>query len=67
MKLANKHNVVIVPAGGNTNVTHALELSEKEKRMIVCLDMTRMTRIKWVDKTNMIACIEAGIRGSDLE
>ena len=40
---------------------------KKETRMIVSVDMTRMNRIKWVDKTNMMACVEAGIIGKDLE
>jgi alkyldihydroxyacetonephosphate synthase len=35
--------------------------------MIVSVDMSRMNRIKWVDKVNMLACIEAGIIGQDLE
>jgi hypothetical protein len=26
-----------------------------------------MNRIKWVDKANMIACVECGIIGSDLD
>ena len=65
--LANKHDVVIVPYGGGTNVTQSLILNPKEKRMIVSLDMSRMNRIKWVDKINMMACIEAGIIGQDLE
>ena len=65
--LANKHNVVLVPYGGGTNVTQALMLNPEEKRMIVSVDMTRLSKIKWVDKTNMTACIEAGIIGQDLE
>lgn len=65
--LANKHDVVLVPYGGGTNVTNSLVLSTKEKRMIVSVDMSRMNKIKWVDKTNMMACIEAGIIGQDLE
>ena len=65
--LANKHDVVLVPYGGGTNVTQSLILNPKEKRMIVSLDMSRMNRIKWVDKINMLACIEAGIIGQDLE
>jgi alkyldihydroxyacetonephosphate synthase len=36
-------------------------------RMIVSLDMSRMNKILWVDKDNMIACVQAGIRGQDLE
>jgi alkyldihydroxyacetonephosphate synthase len=54
---------VIVPYGGGTNVTQSLILSAKEKRMIISLDMSRMNKIKWVDKINMMACIEAGIIG----
>ena len=42
-------------------------LSTKEKRMIVSVDMSRMNKIKWVDKINMMACIETGIIGQDLE
>jgi alkyldihydroxyacetonephosphate synthase len=38
-------------------------LNDSEKRMIVSVDMTRMNKIKWVDKINMTACIEAGIIG----
>lgn len=67
MALANKHDVVLVPYGGGTNVTQSLMLTQKEKRMIVSLDMSRMNKIKWVDKVNMIACIESGIIGQDLE
>lgn len=29
--------------------------------------MTRMNKIKWVDRNNMMACIEAGIIGKDME
>lgn len=29
--------------------------------------MMRMNKILWVDKDNMIACVQAGIRGQDLE
>jgi alkyldihydroxyacetonephosphate synthase len=65
--LANKHNVALIPYGGGTNVTNALLLSPKEKRMIVAVDMSRLNKIKWVDKVNMTACIEAGIIGQDLE
>ena len=35
--------------------------------MIVSVDMTRMNKIKWVDKINMMACVETGIIGQDLE
>jgi len=63
VKLANKHNVVLVPYGGGTNVTQSLMLEEHEKRMIVSVDMSRMNQIKWVDKENNVACVQAGISG----
>ena len=67
VQLACKHNVCLVPYGGGTNVTKALRLSEDEKRMIVSIDMTRMTAVKWVDKENRLASIQAGLMGADLE
>lgn len=54
---------MLVPYGGGTNVTDSLLLSPQEKRMIVSVDMSRLCKIKWVDKVNMIACVEAGIIG----
>lgn len=35
--------------------------------MVVSVDMSRMNSIKWVDKENGMACIQAGIQGQDLE
>lgn len=67
VSLAHEHDVVIVPYGGGTNVTMALQLPKDETRMIVSLDMTRMNKIKWVDRANMTACIECGIIGTDLD
>jgi len=66
VKAANDCNVVIIPYGGGTSVSHALLCPETEKRMIVSLDMHDMDKIKWVDRENMTACIEAGIVGKDL-
>jgi len=59
--------VVLVPYGGGTNVSGALALPVDEKRMIASVDMGRMARILWVDEENMQACVQAGIRGMDLE
>ena len=69
VKLASKHNVMIVPMGGGTNVTKALTLPPKdvERRMIVSVDMERMQSILWVDKENNMACIQAGKAGKNLE
>lgn len=67
IEAAKKHNVVLIPFGGGTNVTESLMCQEEEKRTIVSVDVTRMNKVKWVDKSNMIACIEAGIIGKDME
>lgn len=45
MALATKHNVAIVPIGGGTNVTGAVECSPEERRMIVSLDTSQMVYI----------------------
>lgn len=67
VKLAHEHNVIIIPYGGGTNVTQALWIYSdditKDNRMVVSLDMSRMNKILWIDKDNMIACVQAGIRG----
>ncbi len=42
VKAAMKHNVVLIPYGGGTNVTQALMVTPEEKRMIVSVDMTRV-------------------------
>lgn len=69
--LANTHNVILIPYGGGTNVTQALYLFEghscQKDRMIVSLDMSRMNKVIWIDKDNMTACVQAGIRGQDLD
>ena len=67
VKLAVKHEVMLVPFGGGTNVTHSLMIYPSEKRMVVSVDMSRMNKILWVDKQNGLACIQAGIVGQDLE
>ncbi|XP_071505794.1 alkyldihydroxyacetonephosphate synthase, peroxisomal-like [Diadema antillarum] len=67
VELCSKHNVCIIPFGGGTNVTRAVECPIEEIRMIVSLDTSQMNRILWVDEKNLTAHIEAGIFGLDLE
>eukprot|EP01118_Nematostelium_gracile_P009787 TRINITY_DN3310_c0_g1_i2.p1 TRINITY_DN3310_c0_g1~~TRINITY_DN3310_c0_g1_i2.p1 ORF type:complete len:640 (+),score=144.28 TRINITY_DN3310_c0_g1_i2:43-1920(+) len=67
VKAAHQFNVVIIPFGGGTSVTSALDCPENERRMIVSLDMHEMNRIKWIDYESMMACIECGVVGKDLD
>ena len=65
--LANRHNICLVPYGGGTSVSCALQLPENETRMIVVMDTRRMNKIEWIDRTNFQACVQAGITGKELE
>lgn len=65
--LAEKHDVCLVPYGGGTSVSCALQLPAGEDRMIVSVDMRRMNKIEWIDRENRRASVQAGILGMDLE
>ncbi|RNF18069.1 alkyldihydroxyacetonephosphate synthase [Trypanosoma conorhini] len=68
VELAHKHNVVLVPFGGGTNVTGGVEPSPFEtKRMIVSVDMRRMGRMLSIDKESGLAVFEAGVLGPDMD
>ncbi|MCA9973538.1 MAG: FAD-binding oxidoreductase [Anaerolineales bacterium] len=67
IRLAEAHDVVLVPFGGGTSVSCALQLPTAETRMIVVVDMRRMNKIEWIDRENLRACVQAGITGKQLE
>lgn len=67
IKLAGQHDVCLVPYGGGTSVSCALQLPQNETRSIVSVDMRRMNQILWIDHENFRAGVQAGIYGKDLE
>uniref|UniRef100_A0AAY4EW21 Alkylglycerone-phosphate synthase n=1 Tax=Denticeps clupeoides TaxID=299321 RepID=A0AAY4EW21_9TELE len=67
VELACKHSVCLIPYGGGTSVSSALECPPEETRSIVSLDTSQMNRILWIDEKNLTAHVEAGIIGQDLE
>ena len=67
ISLAKEHDVCLVPYGGGTSVSNALQLPSNETRMIVSVDMLRMNNVEWIDKENFLACVQAGITGKRLE
>ncbi len=67
IELAKEHDVCLVPYGGGTSVSSALQLPPSESRMIVSVDMRRMRTIEWLDKDNLRACVQAGVTGMQLE
>jgi len=66
LRTAARHDVVIIPFGGGSNIAGCLERSES-RRMAVSLDMRRMRRVLAVDAESLTARIEAGAFGPDLE
>ena len=67
VRLADEHDVCLIPYGGGTNVSAALTCPSGEERVIASVDMRRMVRILWMDEENLQACVEAGISGKQLE
>ncbi len=63
VEAARRHEVVLIPYGGGTNVTDALRCPSGEHRSIVSVDMSRMNRVLWIDPENRLACIQAGAVG----
>ena len=63
---AQKHGISLIPYGGGTNVTDALRCEQREERPILSVDMHRMNKILWIDRTNMMACIQAGAVGRNI-
>jgi alkyldihydroxyacetonephosphate synthase len=63
VETARTHHATLIPYGGGTNVTDALRCGENERRSIMSVDMRRMNRVLWVDRANMLACIQAGAVG----
>ncbi|XP_029647072.1 alkyldihydroxyacetonephosphate synthase, peroxisomal [Octopus sinensis] len=67
VELACQHKVMIIPFGGGTSVSGALECPASEKRVIISVDTSRMNKILWIDEENLTVCAESGIVGQDLE
>ena len=67
ISLADKHNVCLIPFGGGTSVSNALKIPKDENRMVVSVDTRRMNKIESVDKKNLLATVQSGILGIDLE
>ncbi len=67
LRVAVKNDFCIVPYGGGTSVSCALQLPPKEKRPIIIVNTTRLSRVLNIDKHNMCVTVEAGITGINLE
>ena len=67
IQLAIKHDVCLIPYGGGTSVSNALQIPINEKRMVVAVDTRRMNEIESIDIHNRRITVQAGITGKKLE
>ncbi|GBP29196.1 Alkyldihydroxyacetonephosphate synthase [Eumeta japonica] len=65
--LACRHRFVLIPFGGGTSVSGATMCPPGETRPIVAVDTSEMNSILWIDKEQLLARVQAGIVGQDLE
>ncbi|CAJ0578791.1 unnamed protein product, partial [Mesorhabditis spiculigera] len=64
---ALKTNTALIPIGGGTSVSNALDCPLNERRSIASIDMALMDKILWIDPQNLTCRAEAGIIGQSLE
>lgn len=67
VQLANIFCAIIIPFAGGTNTMLSLSYTKLSDRFLISLDTTQMNRILWIDKISMLACVESGIVGMDME
>jgi alkyldihydroxyacetonephosphate synthase len=67
VEAAVRHHVCLIPYGGGTNVTDALRCPVEDPRPMVCVDLSRMNRILWIDPVNQMASIQAGSVGRHIQ
>ena len=66
LESAVRNKVVLVPFGGGTNISGCLE-PLRQGRMVVSVDMKRLSRLLHLDSYSRIARFQAGVLGPDLE
>ncbi len=67
VRAADRHEVVLIPYGGGTNVSGALLCPPDERRPIVSVDLRRMDRILELNPNDGRVVVQAGITGLELE
>jgi alkyldihydroxyacetonephosphate synthase len=67
VEAANNFNVVIIPIGGGTSVSNAINCPNEENRTICSLDTSLMDKIIYIDETNFTCRAQAGIVGQEFE
>lgn len=66
LAIATQYHCVVIPFGNGSNISSCLEAPNTE-RMIISLDMRKMNKVLAIDHSSLIATIQPGILGPDLE
>jgi alkyldihydroxyacetonephosphate synthase len=67
MRAALAADAVLIPFGGGTSISGSLEAPDGERRSVISLDTSRMSRVLAVDAPSGLARVQAGALGPDLE
>jgi alkyldihydroxyacetonephosphate synthase len=57
VRLAEKHNIVIIPFGGGTSVSKAVSCPPEESRTILSLDTSQMVCLTLMARPNSLICV----------
>jgi alkyldihydroxyacetonephosphate synthase len=60
-------DAVLIPFGGGTSISGSLEAAAEERRTVISLDLSRLSRVLDVDAASRLARVQAGAFGPDLE
>ncbi len=67
LRAALEDDAVLIPFGGGTSISGSLEAPADERRTVISLDLSRLSRVLAVDATSRLARIQTGALGPDLE
>jgi len=67
VEAARSRPVQLIAFGGGTNIVGGVEFSQNFTGMAVTVSLRRMNRVLHIDETSLVATIEAGILGPQLE
>lgn len=67
MTFAEQNNAVIIPFGGGSSVVGGVDATDPQGRRVITLDTTRLTTVLSIDKDSLLATVQSGIYGPELE
>jgi alkyldihydroxyacetonephosphate synthase len=67
LRAALDADAVLIPFGGGTSISGSVEAPANERRTVISLDLSRLSRVLAVDEASRLARIQAGAFGPELE